>query len=357
MNINDNRSVLASTLSRCSSGRVIPLVLLACLTVLAGCQNGMRVKMDGTVATKIVPDNSACPVGQRVVQGDPAACYKVAIIDVDGMLLNRNFKGMDSLGENPVALFHEKLNAAARDPAIRSVVLRINSPGGSVTASDLMRRDLLEFRRTTGKPVVASFLDVGAGGAYYLATASDLVFAHPTSVVGGVGVVINLYNMADTLEQQNIQATPIRIGEFTDLGSPVQRMSEDGKTIMTEIADEFHTRFCDAVVQTRPAVDQGLFDGRVFTASKAKENGFIDEVCYFDEVIREAKALSGVSQQTKVVMFRRANDRALTEFDVTPNSPQPVASIPLSIPGLDRASLPHFLYLWQPEPGLEIRGY
>jgi len=333
------------------------LAMLAGAPLVIGCKNGMNVRMDGNVATKMLSDYNVAPVGQRTVDGNPCACSKIAIVDVDGVLLNRNFRGMESLGENPVALFREKLSAAAKDPAIRSIVLRINSPGGSVTASDLMRHDLQQFRRQTGKPVLVSILDVGAGGAYYLATACDMIFAHPTSVVGGVGVVINLYNMSDTLEQQNIQPTPIRAGDHVDIGSPVKRLSKDAEAIMQEIATEFHHRFRDAVTQSRPDVEAKILDGRVFSAKHAQEQGLIDGVNYFDDVVAEAKLMAGSPADTKVIMFRRTNDRALTEFDISPNSPTPIASLPLSIPGLDRANLPNFLYLWQPEPGLEIRGY
>lgn len=329
----------------------------AALVCLTGCKQPLRMRMDGNVATKMLTDFNVGPVAQRVVDGHPRACQKVAIIDVDGMLLNRNFRGMESLGENPVALFREKLAAAARDPAILSVVLRINSPGGSVTASDLMREDLLRFKINSGKPVVASIIDVGAGGAYYLATACDLVCAHPTSVVGGVGVVINLYNLSDTLEQQNIQPTPIRAGQHVDLGSPIRRQSPEATELLQDIASEFHRRFCDAVIADRPAIDQQWLDGRVVSATQAEQGGLIDAVNYFDDCVAQAKSLGGASHDAKVILFRRSNDRALTELDISPNSPAPLASVPIHIPGLDRANLPHFLYLWQPEPGLEIRGY
>lgn len=329
----------------------------SCIVLAAGCHHGIRVNMVGDVTTRLPPDHSSCPVHQRVVAGHPCECGKVAIIDIDGMLLNRNFQGLGSAGENPVALFHEKLMAAGRDPNVRAVVLRINSPGGSVTASDMMRHQLTQFRAQAGKPVIASILDVGAGGAYYLATACDAITAHPTSVVGGVGVIINIYNLADTMEQQNVEATPVRAGDHIDLGSPVARLSADGRAILKAIATELHGRFIDAVVESRPGVERTNLDGRVFTATAARDRGFIDDVAYLDDAIDRARALGGLGSQSRVVMFRRGNDRALTEFDITPNTPVAVASLPLSIPGLDRASLPHFLYLWQPEPGLESAGY
>jgi protease IV len=332
-------------------------LLVAVVPSLLGCKHPFRVNMSGDLVTRVPTDNTATPVAQRMVSGNPQACHKVAIIDVDGMLLNKHFKGMDSMGENPVSLFHEKLNAAAKDPSIKAVVLRINSPGGSVTASDVMRRDLLKFKQECGKPVVASVLDVGAGGAYYLASACDLVAAHPTSVVGGVGVVLNVYSLQEMFPQQNILPETIRSGDFVDMGSPVKVISEDGEKMLQGIADEFHARFQDAVLQARPNVEKDNLDGRIFTASQAMSMGFVDEVAYLDDAIMRASDLAGVPGNARVVMFRRANDRALTEFDITPNAPSALVSLPLNIPGLDRASLPMFLYLWQPDPGLEIRGY
>lgn len=327
------------------------------LMLALGCQHPIRVNMSGDLTTRLPTDNTAEPVKQRLVGGNPCICEKIAIIDVDGMMLNRNFKGMDSLGENPVSLFHEKLAAAAHDAQIKAVVLRINSPGGSVTASDIMRRELVQFRQQTGKPIVASILDVGAGGAYYLATACDHITVHPTSVIGGVGVVMNLYNLADVLDKQAIEARTVRAGDLIDLGTPVVRFDEDGEEILDSIAQELHKRFIDAVLTMRPSVDQKYLDGRIMSAAQALEHGFVDEVAYLDDAILQAEGLGGVGSNARVVMFRRTNDRALTEFDITPNTPSSLASLPLSIPGLDRASLPLFLYLWQPDPGLEIRGY
>ncbi|MBW3598643.1 MAG: S49 family peptidase, partial [Planctomycetes bacterium] len=158
---------------------------------------------------------------QTVAVGDPCnyADPKVGIIDVDGVLLNRNMTGFGSMGENPVALFREKLNAAAADPSIRAIVLRINSPGGGVSATDTMRHDLEMFKLRTGLPVIACVTDLGAGGAYYLALSADVIVAHPTALVGGVGVIFNLYNLVEAMNLQNVAPVPVRSGEYIDLGS------------------------------------------------------------------------------------------------------------------------------------------
>jgi protease IV len=158
-------------------------------------------------------------------------------------------------------------------------------------------------------------------------------------------------------EQYNIEPVPIRSGEHIDLGSPASKLSKEGKEILESIAKEFHERFRNAVTESRSQVQKKDLDGRVFTASYAKEHGFIDDVLYFDEAIAQAQALAGVGENSKVVMFRRCNDRALSEFDITPNTPVSLASIPISIPGLDRAKLPNFLYLWQPDPSLGAHAY
>src|SRR5262245_39438442 len=119
---------------------------------------------------------------------------RIAVVDVDGVLLNREYTGFYSLGENPVALFRERLETVAADPHVKAVVVRINSPGGSVTATDILWHELQSFRHARRLPVVACLLDVAAGGGYYLATASDAIVAHPTTVTGGIGVILNLFN-------------------------------------------------------------------------------------------------------------------------------------------------------------------
>ena len=195
------------------------------------------VNLTTEVTARSPADNQATPMEGRPITYFPLAGGSVsawhpwhrapgahvAVVDVDGVIVNRNMTGLGSMGENPVALFREKLDTIARDGRVRAVVLRINSPGGGVTASDIMRRDLVEFRQRTGLPVVACLLDTGTGGAYYIATACDAIVAHPTSVVGGVGVILNLYNMEDTLAQFNVLPASIRAGERIDAGSPVPR--------------------------------------------------------------------------------------------------------------------------------------
>lgn len=341
-----------------------PLLILL-LLASAGCaHHPVKVQMQGnlnanaftyTPANNTAPRMRTVPVGDPCDYGDP----KVGIIDIDGVLLNKNMTGLGSMGENPVALFREKLEAAAADPSIRAIVLRINSPGGGVAATDTMRHDLEAFKARTGLPIVASILDVGAGGAYYLALSADVIVAQPTSVTGGIGVILNLYNLVEAMNLQNVVPTPVRAGDYIDLGSAAKLAEEEERDILQTIADEYHARFRRAVQAARPhrpALQLEDFDGRIFPASEALERGLIDQIGYLDDAIMIARQSAGLPPQARVALFRRCNDRALTIYDVTPNIPTHTGLFPLSIPGLDRAQMPTFLYMWQPEPLLEKTG-
>lgn len=307
-----------------------------------------RMDMSGDIVAKMKPDNTASRLASVQLVPSKSTTGKVAIIDVDGLLVNKNMSGIGSMGENPVALFREKLDALAADTTIRAVVLRINTPGGGVTASDIMSRDLREFKSRTGLPVVACIMDVGAGGGYYLAVSADAIVAHPTSIVGGIGVIMNTYNMEDTLGQFNILPVPIKAGKFIDIGSTERSMDKDEKAALQAIADSFHARFVSRVKESRPAAAKHAenFDGRIFSGAQAQEFALVDRVGYLDDSLEVARSLAGLHESSGVVMLRRDNDRAFTQFDVTPNTPM-TSIIPIHVPGLDRSTLPTFLYLWQ----------
>jgi protease-4 len=321
--------------------------------------------MDTPIVTKDVVDSTPPRTDNGPVVAMPLAgaakCdggAKIALVDVDGVLLNTDFTGPYSLGEDPVDLFREKLDAIACDDSVRAVVLRVNSPGGSVTATDIMWRDLGAFRARTHKPVVACLLDLGTGGAYYLATASDLIVAHPTTVTGGIGVILNLFNLRDLLAQYNILPQEIKAGRYIDMGTSLRNLPADVRELFQAMADEYHTRFKEVVRQARPGVDPAngtTFDGRVFTAAQALDRRLIDRIGYLEEAVAAARDLSGAGD-ARVVVYHRCNDPARSPYAVTPNSPLQAAALPLNLPGLDRSRLPAFLYLWQPEPAIERLG-
>jgi protease-4 len=328
-------------------------IVLLSLSALLGCRGGVCVNTNSKV-TAVLP--TAGPVRAMVVERvDANAATKIAIVDVDGVLLNMEMPGPYSQGENPVAVFRERLAAVERDPCVRALVLRINSPGGGVTACDIMRHELVAFRQRRPMPVTACLLDVGAGGAYYLATAADTIIAHPTSVVGGIGVILNVYNLNDAMAQMNVVAAPVKAGENIDLGSPITALGDERRALLQTMADEFQVRFRDTVLGSRqiaPEAQLTIFDGRVVTGQQAAHAGLVDAVGYFDDALQGARQ-AGNAPEAAAVIYHRSGDPAYTRYDITPNIPLQTGLLPYSVPGLDRARLPTFLYLWQPEPTLE----
>jgi protease IV len=351
--------------------RVTTLLLL--VLPLAGCCRPLHFAIDGPLVHEIphsihtrltqemAPVNNQGPVVEQMVNGCPGkAGPRIAVLDVDGILLNSDLTGISSVGENPVSLFRERLDAIAANPNVRAVVVRINSPGGGVTASDIMWRDLSVFRDKTHLPVVACLMDLGAGGAYYLSTAADVIVAHPTTVAGGIGVILNLYNLEDAMAYFNVRGQSIKSGMNIDMGTSAKPLNPEARKLLQTMADEFQQRFQQVVLQRRPAVDRAdasTFDGRVFTAAEALQRHLIDRIGYLDDAIAMAREL-GHAECATVVLYHRCDDPARTAYAMTPNVPLQGANfpVPFSVPGLDRARLPSFLYMWQPEATLERMG-
>ncbi|MBN1846098.1 MAG: S49 family peptidase, partial [Sedimentisphaerales bacterium] len=182
----------------------LPLVLGILLGV-AGC---------GPSAFLVQPVSPKKVLREAVVRRDAGLWVtdKIAVVDVDGLLTNRSETGLFASSENPVSVFTEKLQKAAADRDVKALVLRINSPGGTVGASDLMYHELLEFRRRTDKPVVASILDVGASGGYYLACGCDGIVAQPSCVTGSIGTIMQTVSFAGTMKILGIKAEAIKSG-------------------------------------------------------------------------------------------------------------------------------------------------
>jgi protease-4 len=318
----------------------------------------LRFQVAGDVTGQIAPTEPQRPVFPSLLphhRSNPQNVL-VAVVDVDGLLLDADSTGLGSWGENAVSLFRERLDAIQCNPRVRAVVLRIHSPGGSVAATDIMWHDLQTFRRRTRLPVVACLMDVATGGAYYLATGSDVILAHPMGVTGAIGCILNVYNLQDLMAQFNIVGIPVKGGKNIDLGSPIKALDPEGRKILQAMVDEYHRCFREVVIKARPRVDPQLettFDGRVFTASQARDLGLIDEIGYMDDAVARARNLAGIPRSAEIVFYHRKGDPALSPYSATPNVPLQDKLIPVNVPGLNRSRLPSFLYLWEMEPTVE----
>ena len=345
------------------------LVLLAVIAGATGCQRYVvrtqnRVAFDGPIDTRITDFSPVSPIAgpvRPVVAARGNADGRLALVDVDGLILNTPFAGPMSLGENPVALFREKLDAIEADACVRAVVLRVNSHGGGVAACIAMRRDLERFRTRTGKPVVACLMDTATGGAYYLASAADHVVAGPATVTGGVGVILNLFNLQDLMAQFNVLPQPVKTGELVDIGSSARPLKPAEKELLQAMTDEFHRQLRADIVRSRPRVNDGqgtTFDGRIFTGGQALARGLVDRLGDLDDAIDLAAqwGCPCATSRPAVVLYRRNNDPANSVYAVSANIPLQGAGLLPNLPGLDRSKMPTFLSVWQPELTMEKLG-
>lgn len=344
--------------------RCVVLLATMVLPLLAGCQRLLERLENTTLKTHVKTDLElpapvsvgAGNVRPVVVQSGPA---RIAILDVDGLILNTPFVGPLSVGENPVALFREKLEAIAADPCVKAVVLRVNSPGGGVAACISMRHDLERFKERTKLPVVACLMDTAAGGAYYLASAADTIVAGPATVAGGIGVILNLFNLEDLMQMVNVRTQIIKSGQYTDIGTSARKLTEGEKALLQAMADDFHKQVIADIKRARPRItDNNAYDGRIFTGAQAQKIGLADQIGDLDEALQLAAQLGcpGLTTRPGVVMYRRGNDPARSIYAITANIPLQGAGLFPSVPGIDRAKMPTFLSIWQPELTLERLG-
>lgn len=280
---------------------------------------------------------------------------RVAIVDVSGIILNANKPGLLSEGENPVSMLSEKLAMAQGDPKVRAVILRINSPGGAVTASDIMHRQISQFRADTGKPVVALLMDVAASGGYYIACASDHIVAYPTSVTGSIGVIMQTISVKPALNRIGVQTDAITSGSNKEAGSFLSELKPEHRRILQGLVDDFYQRFVDVVRDARPGISDDdmkwITDGRVFSGQGAAEQGLVDELGDLDTAFAVARSLAGV-ERADLVLYHRPLKYVGSPYA---SAQQPVdARTQINLLQVNVSDLPShasvgFYYLWQPE--------
>jgi protease-4 len=313
----------------------------------------------GVPSFLITPVSSSTTLQERVVQrGKGLSPDKIAIIEVEGMLMNVRAGGFLQPQENKVSLFTQQMRAAARDPSVKAVVLRVNSPGGTVTASDTMYETVRNFRRVAKKPVIASTQEVAASGGYYVACAADEIVAHPTSVVGSIGVLFQTMEFQGALGKLGVKAESIKSGPLKDMGSPFKALRENEREVMQEMVDEYFERFV-AVVTTHRSVKEphptlplpddygGVYSGRVFSGERAVQLGLADRTGRLEDAIKLAKQ-KGKAPNARVILYRRPYGYGGSIYAES-QTPQPRANVlQLELPE-SRAFLPSgFYYLWEP---------
>lgn len=289
------------------------------------------------------------PLEERVVSGKRGP--KILLVDVEGPITSQERR--DSFGlmleESTVARLQAELEKAREDEAVAAVVLRINSPGGTVTASDAIYHELMRFKGERGLPLVAYFLDVGASGAYYVALAADEIIASPTTVTGSVGAVVYGVNLRGLMRLIGVEDQTLKSGEKKDIGSPLREMTAEEREVLQSVIDGMRDRFIAAVRERRPQITAAaldtIADGRVFGAEQARVIGLVDRVGYLQDALGAARRRARI-EEARVVMYRRPREYSETIYSQAPPAPLEINMVRVGVaPWLHG---PTFLYMWLP---------
>ncbi len=314
---------------------IVSSLLTACgpMTFVVGSATDQRLK------TKVVQKDAGWSQG------------RVAIIDISGTITNYAKPGLLREGENPVSLMYEKLQEARHDPKVKAVILRINSPGGTVTASDAIYRQIMQFKADTGKPVIALFMDVAASGAYYIACSADRVVTYPTAITASIGVIMQTVSIKPALERWGIKPRAITSGPNKAAGSPFENLTDEQYQILQQMVDDFYARFVATVKKARTNLDPKdipwLTDGRIVTGAMAVQVGLADELGDLQSAYALAKKLAGITQG-ELVRYHRPLQYVGSPYASTPNNvPQTQINIAsMDMGGLLAQPADGFYYLW-----------
>ena len=290
------------------------------------------------------------PLEEQTVEGKGS--NKILLLDLSG-LLSEDVPGFSITTPPPrvplLARVREELQKAERDERVKALIVRINSPGGTITASDILYHELLTFKARKKIPVIAVIMDVGASGGYYAALAADTIVANPTTITGSIGVVMITVNAQGLLEKIGVAPLAIKSGPMKDAGSPFRSLTEPERAVFQGIIDDMYGRFVGLIAQSRKMPEDRVrtfADGRVYTADQALRMGLVDRIAYLEDVVALAKERAGLDD-AKVVMYHRPKEYRANIYSLTP-PPSTAESTLAQFAAALGGGGPRFLYLWWP---------
>jgi len=229
-------------------------------------------------------------VTERHFSGNAKAGDKIAIISLEGVIYGGEETG-----------FIKQIEKATGDDKVKAVVLRINSPGGTVSGSDYYHHKLLEFKKKRNLPIVVSMGTMATSGGYYLAVTGDEIFAEHSTLTGSIGVIMPNYDLSELCEKIGVKSAPITSGPLKELGSVTRKLTAEEQTVLESIVADMFSRFKDIVCDGRPDLQNDpellaqVTTGRVFLAKQALEMKLIDRIGYIDDAVERAATLAGSS--------------------------------------------------------------
>jgi protease IV len=316
--------------------------LLMAITFLTGGCSGLNINLG--------PESNK-PLKQFTLQGSERG--KVLVIPIRGFLSDAPKKGLLVDRASVVQEVVSQLRLAEKDKEIKAVLLEINSPGGSITACDILYHEIMEFKERSQAKIVAEFMDVAASGGYYIALPADRIVAHPTTITGSVGVIFITPKVTGLMDKLGLTVEVNKSGREKDIGSLFRPSTPEEQKIFQDLTDKMGKRFLDLVAKHRrtdPKAMNSISTARIYMAEEALQLKLIDSIGYLNDAISEAKSLANLSKESKVVIYRRnkyPNDNLYNPSLSSANEPWPPL-IDLNLQEVIPSFAPGFYYLWTP---------
>ena len=292
--------------------------------------------------------SQADPLQEFTLEGE--AQHKILVIPVRGIISNATREGFIRTRPSMVQEVVSQLRLAEKDKNIKAVIFKIDSPGGSVTASDILYNEITSFKERTGAKVVVAMMGLTASGGYYISLPADYILAHPTTITGSIGVIFTRPRVTSLMQKVGIDVNVNKSGKNKDIGSPFRVATPEEEKIFQSLTDRLAVRFVDLVVRHRklqPEIIAEISSARVYLANEALELGLVDEIGYLDKAVGQAKKLAGLPEDAKVVVYRRNEYPDDNLYNTATRYNEGHGSlISLDLPGSLNHITTGFYYLW-----------
>jgi len=277
---------------------------------------------------------------------------KILLVNVDGVINNKKDRTLSgsTLRLGMVEDIRSIVDKAEKDDNIKALLIKINSPGGTVTASDIIFHLLKTYKEKSKVRIYIQVMDLAASGGYYIALAGDEIIAHPTSLIGSIGVIALKVNLQGFMSKVGVSWEIVKSGDKKDFMSPFRAFTKEERELFQGAIDRLHNRFVTLIAKNRSSLDisevRSLADGRVFDAEEAKGLHLIDHIGYVTGTLDRIKSDLNNSS-LKLVTYHRNDDfqgNIYSQFQ----KPTSFNLINLDLGFNPNLLSPYFMYIWSP---------
>lgn len=275
-------------------------VLIVCLTICFVTLLAVSTAGEAVISASKIEQS---PFVEQNIAGNKNSTNRVAVIELFGVI------GYSQPGEyfdNMVDEMIKKIKLLKNDDTTKAVIVRIDSPGGEVTASDVIYHHLAELDKV--KPVIVYMDSVAASGGYYSAIAGRYLMANELTITGSIGVILQSVNFEGLTDKIGVSTVTIKSGKLKDILNPFRPMSEEEETLLQNLIDESYSRFVGLVSKEREIDEtklrESIADGRIMSGKQALESGLIDQTGYFEDAIKKATELGGIDADSEIFTMK-----------------------------------------------------